>query len=180
MRFRAVAVIIGLLALPLSAGAQANLAQLLRQWQADGTAAGNQGDYYDNRDRGHSELNLAPFPQLTKLFYTDEQIKANKDLAFQMTIIPHVTFGNASMAAPAESGGSMPRISSGICRFPPSAALLATTLMFTTASFKDSCTARKARDKSWAGATVSTCGAGVGRPGAAWATATRPDSIVPK
>jgi hypothetical protein len=63
MRFRAIAAIATLLML-LSGQArgQATLAQLLRQWQADGTAAGNQGDYYDNRDRGHSELKLDPYP----------------------------------------------------------------------------------------------------------------------
>jgi hypothetical protein len=30
------------------------LGELLRKWQQEGTAAGNVGDWYDNRDRGHS------------------------------------------------------------------------------------------------------------------------------
>ena len=54
-------------------------------------------------------------------------------------------------------GGSIPRSSSGICTrtFPRPAAGFFVTLIFTTASFIDSCTARNARDKSVAGATVS-------------------------
>jgi len=32
---------------------------------------GNDGDYYDNRDRGHSELKLAPYPGMLKIPYSE-------------------------------------------------------------------------------------------------------------
>src|SRR5262245_1723691 len=38
--------------------AKDELGELLRKWWAEGTAAGNVGDFYDNRDRGHSSLNV--------------------------------------------------------------------------------------------------------------------------
>ncbi|NLF22222.1 MAG: hypothetical protein GX590_03590 [Lentisphaerae bacterium] len=43
--------------------------EALRRWQAEGTAAGNAGDLYDNRDDGHSTLNLALFPELRPIRY---------------------------------------------------------------------------------------------------------------
>ena len=41
----------------------------LRQWQLEGTAAGNWGDLYDNLDRGHSRLDLRRFPEMTPIRY---------------------------------------------------------------------------------------------------------------
>ncbi|MCK8465082.1 hypothetical protein MUY35_14585 [Aliiroseovarius sp. S1339] len=43
--------------------------KLLAQLVARGAAAGNRGDLYENRDRGHSRLKLAGHPQLTELLY---------------------------------------------------------------------------------------------------------------
>src|SRR5262245_7624730 len=43
---------------------QGKVGDLLRQWWKEGTAAGNAGDWYDNRDGAHSDLNTQPFPQL--------------------------------------------------------------------------------------------------------------------
>lgn len=54
--------------LPIAAGLGA-AGDLLRQWQQDGTAAGNRGDLYDNRDRDHSTMTVASFPQLTRVEY---------------------------------------------------------------------------------------------------------------
>ena len=79
---------------------------LLRQWQAQGAAAGNVGDYYDNRDRGHSELNLQPYPQLQKVRYAEEALKARADWAAQRQVLPVVVFGNSSTSATVTSGGS--------------------------------------------------------------------------
>jgi hypothetical protein len=38
------------------------LGDLLRKWSAEGAAAGNDGDWYDNRDRGHSGLRHRSVP----------------------------------------------------------------------------------------------------------------------
>ena len=43
--------------------------KLLQKWWQEGTAAGNVGDWYDNRDGDHSPLDLRPYPQLQKIPY---------------------------------------------------------------------------------------------------------------
>ena len=37
---------------------------LLNEWFGRGKAAGNIGDWYDNRDRGHSRIRTGNYPQL--------------------------------------------------------------------------------------------------------------------
>ena len=86
------------------------LGDLLRKWFSDGTAAGNEGDWYDNRDRGHSGLNLAPYPQLRKVEYTEEDLQQRRDWALQRRVLPLVVFGNSSTSAGVTSGGSNPRV----------------------------------------------------------------------
>lgn len=44
----------------------------LRAWFAEGNAAGNFGDLYDNCDRDHSNLRYQQFPQLTRIEYEKE------------------------------------------------------------------------------------------------------------
>ena len=85
------------------------IGDLLRKWYSDGTAAGNSGDYYDNRDGGHSLLNLAPYPQVQKIEYTDEEKKTRRDWGMQQKVRPYVVFGNSSTSAPPERGGSIAR-----------------------------------------------------------------------
>lgn len=85
------------------------IARALRRWYAEGTAAGNRGDYYDNRDRGHSRLDLARYPQLTAVTYTEAERKRNADYALQSRILPQVVIGNSSTSAAPEAGGSLPR-----------------------------------------------------------------------
>ena len=82
---------------------------LLRQWWKEGTAAGNAGDYYDNRDGDHSPLSLAPYPQLSLFKYSEQDLKLKKHWAAAREIRPHVTFGNSSTSAPPQLGGSNPR-----------------------------------------------------------------------
>lgn len=94
---------------PITA-AKGPLADLLRRWAAEGAAAGNTGDWYDNRDRGHSGLDLAPYPQLAKVVYTDADRTARRDWAFQGRVLPQVVFGNSSTSAGVTSGGSNPRM----------------------------------------------------------------------
>ncbi len=91
-------------------GDNSEVAKLLRQWYAEGTAAGNIGDFYDNRDRGHSLLNTAAYPQLDKVEYTKEQLDRRMDWALQLRFVhPHVTFGNSSTASGDMNLGSNPR-----------------------------------------------------------------------
>lgn len=96
---------------------------LLRKWWAEGTAAGNEGDWYDNRDRGHSALNIAPWPQLQKVAYTDQELQRRADWALQGRVLPHVVFGNSSTSAGATSGGSNARMA---CSHPAGLAMLYT------------------------------------------------------
>lgn len=86
--------------------APGEVGQLLRGWWRAGTAAGNVGDWYDNRDRDHSALNLTLFPQLRKVAYSDDDRKAKRDWALQPRVLPFVVFGNSSTSAPPRLGGS--------------------------------------------------------------------------
>ena len=86
--------------------------ELLLQWQKDGTAAGNWGDLYDNRDGDHSDLPRSLFPTLTWIEYATEARAANLHWGLQNDLIhPGIVLGNASVA---QTGGpfwrSMPRM----------------------------------------------------------------------
>jgi len=93
---------------PIALG-DGKVADLLRQWSKEGTAAGNAGDFYDNRDGDHSPLNLAPYPQLSLFKYSTEDLNVKRNWAAAREIRPHITFGNSSTSAPAHLGGSNPR-----------------------------------------------------------------------
>ena len=84
--------------------------KLLERWFNEGTAAGNVGDFYDNRDRGHSGLNMGKFPQLEKVEYPKELLDRRLDWGLQRSFVfPHVTFGNSSTASGATAAGSNSR-----------------------------------------------------------------------
>lgn len=83
---------------------------LLNQWFSEGTAAGHAGDYYDNRDGGHSRLDLAKYPQLRPLPYLDSQRAEKKDYGPPREIRPETVFGNASLSGSALGGASIPRM----------------------------------------------------------------------
>ena len=72
---------------------------LLRQWFAEGTAAGNVGDFYDNRDEDHSTLERPLFPQLVFIEYRGEaaSLGLNYWLAERITH-EGIVLGNASLA----------------------------------------------------------------------------------
>ncbi len=95
-------------ALPISIG-DGEVDKLLRAWKREGTAAGNAGDWYDNRDGEHSPLDLRPWPQLQKVHYTEEMVKTRVHWGLQSKALPAVVFGNSSTSAPATQGGSNPR-----------------------------------------------------------------------
>ncbi len=83
--------------------------ELLKQWWKEGTAAGNAGDFYDNRDGDHSPLDLKRYPQLSLFHYSPDDLKVRRNWAAAREIRPFVTFGNSSTSAPAHLGGSNPR-----------------------------------------------------------------------
>ena len=85
------------------------IGELLRKWAAEGTAAGNIDDWYDNRDRGHSQLNLSPYPQLQAIEYSEADRKTNRDWALQTNVRAVTVFGNSSTSAGPTTGGSNPR-----------------------------------------------------------------------
>lgn len=72
---------------------------LLRQWAATNTAAGNHGDVYDNHDGDHSNMSYGAFPQLTRVEF-DESLKkigAHNGLQYRL-VYNAVTIGNSSTA----------------------------------------------------------------------------------
>lgn len=83
---------------------------LLNEWFARGSAAGHAGDYYDNRDGGHSRLDLARYPQLRPLPYLDSQRAEKMDYGPPRQIRPETVFGNASLSGSALGGASIPRL----------------------------------------------------------------------
>ena len=84
-------------------------AELVNRWFAEGTAAGNEGDLYDNRDRGHSELGIANYPQLERVSYTAEERAANANWALPRVVREGPVIANASLSASAAEGGSLAR-----------------------------------------------------------------------
>jgi hypothetical protein len=86
--------------------------QMLRRLHAAGRAAGNLGDLYENRDRGHSRLPPEAHPQLTHVLY-DDALKAeglDYGLALQ-TIFDAPLIGNSSTAFTAGAlWRSLPRL----------------------------------------------------------------------
>ncbi len=77
-------------------------ATLLKQWWTSGTAAGNAGDLYDNRDNDHSNLGPKLFPQLTFIEYSDEAKAVNLHWGLTERLYlsgPGAVLGNASVAA---------------------------------------------------------------------------------
>ena len=94
---------------PIASGG-GEIGDLLRRWYATGSAAGNIGDYYDNRDGGHSQLDMRRHPQLQQIVYTEAQIKSNSHRGRQTRILPGIVFGNSSTSYQAESGGSNIRV----------------------------------------------------------------------
>lgn len=73
--------------------------QRLRRWYQEGTAPGNWGDLYDNRDGGHSALDGGKFPLLTRIQYAPEAESHEVHRGLQLHFLfNRVTFGNASLA----------------------------------------------------------------------------------
>jgi hypothetical protein len=89
--------------------AKSAAADLLRAWWAEGTAAGNAGDHYDNRDRGHSLFATAEWPQLAVITYSKEEQEKKADWGLAQASRHQVVLGNSSTAAGIVEGGSNTR-----------------------------------------------------------------------
>ena len=73
------------------------LSRQIAKWHQAGTAAGNFGDLYDNRDALHSPLNLAEFPQLTSVVYGSVATAKSMHYGMQHALLFNApTFGNSS------------------------------------------------------------------------------------
>lgn len=93
--------------LPGQSASPAGARKLLEEWQAAGTAAGFGALRYENRDGGHSPLELTLFPGLRALAH-DPLTEMDKGPA--QTVRRDPTLGNCSMAGPVLKAGSIPRI----------------------------------------------------------------------
>ena len=72
---------------------------LLRRLYATGLAAGNHGDLYENRDRGHSALPEDAFPQLARVAYGEKLRAARVDYGAALGLIFDAPLiGNSSTA----------------------------------------------------------------------------------
>jgi len=106
-------------ALLLAVGSQAaaqvttrsdTVGRLLNLWFNEGSAAGLARLTYENRDGAHSMLNTAEWPQLRVYEPSEEERKLGAAPGAAMAVRPFALIGNASMAAPADKGGSIPRL----------------------------------------------------------------------
>ena len=85
-------------------------AALIRPWLAANAAAGNFGDYYDNRDDGHSRLDCAPFAGLTAILYDADARRHGAHYGLDQFLFNGVVVGNSSVARTAGPyWRSMPR-----------------------------------------------------------------------
>ena len=68
-------------------------------WMRKETAAGNAGDFYDNHDSDHSNMNVAAFPQLTRIEFSDSAKKRGLHHGLQQRFLYNsVVIGNSSTA----------------------------------------------------------------------------------
>jgi len=83
----------------LNTEASGTAARRLRRLVHDGRAAGNHGDLYENRDRGHSRLPAGAHPQLTHVAYDAGMRKARLDYGLAGPVIFDAPLiGNSSTA----------------------------------------------------------------------------------
>ena len=69
---------------------------LVRAWLSEGSAVGNTGDLYLNRDRGHSTIAVGDFPQLTVVRYPKSAQATFADVDHPNALFPCPVFGNIS------------------------------------------------------------------------------------
>lgn len=73
--------------------------QMLRRLVSQGLAAGNHGDLYENRDRGHARFSPEAYPQLTHVLYDDRLREQGLDHGLPLRMLFDApVIGNASLA----------------------------------------------------------------------------------
>lgn len=83
---------------------------VLRALRRRGRASGLAGDLYDNRDRAHSRMGLARFPQLTPVVYDDAARAGGLDYGLNDRLrFDAIVLGNSSTAFTAGQWRSHPR-----------------------------------------------------------------------
>jgi len=80
-----------------------DVGKLVNGWYADGTAAGNHGDFYDNHDGDHSNMRFKTFPQLTRIEFAEPVRKRKLHTGLQTRFFytgpgVGVVIGNSSTA----------------------------------------------------------------------------------
>jgi len=87
---------------------------MVQKWMRDGTAAGNHGDLYVNRDGGHSLLDVTLFPKMTPVVYSADAQQQRVHMGAANSFFDHVVVGNASLAmTTGPLWRSLPRASMG-------------------------------------------------------------------
>ena len=71
---------------------------LIRPWFEDNSASGNYGDFYVNRDRGHSLMVATNFPGLTPIVFAPEAKRVRADISIPNMLFPGPVVGNCSMS----------------------------------------------------------------------------------
>ena len=82
----------------------------LNEWANQNRAAGLSAITYENRDGQHSTLPSHLWPGLKFHSFSTDDLTANRHKGPAREIRPYPTLGNCSMAAPADQGGSLPRL----------------------------------------------------------------------
>jgi hypothetical protein len=84
---------------PLPVALEGPAGEVLRGWISESSAAGNHGDLYDNRDAGHSRLDLRLFPEMRPVVYdaAARQAGAHNGLS-SFLFNGAITIGNSSTA----------------------------------------------------------------------------------
>jgi len=83
----------------LGPDAKGSAHRLLWRMASEGRAAGNHGDLYENRDRGHSQLPRAAHPQLTHVEYGEEMRAEGLDIGVAGPVLFDAPLiGNSSTA----------------------------------------------------------------------------------
>ena len=80
----------------------------LERWVADGSAAGLDGTVWDNRDDGHSTVNLDQLPGMERHMYSKADART-RGWGLQLQTRDNVTVGNSSTAHKQIDKGSQPR-----------------------------------------------------------------------
>lgn len=82
----------------LASAYQGPLKEEMVKWLKEGTASANIGDFYENRDRGHSSLKVSDYPGMTRIIFSEEAKKYQADIALPNFYFPVPVLGNCSMS----------------------------------------------------------------------------------